>query len=465
MKYHFKISEPHISKVSQHLFPGDGKEAVALLICGRYVTQEVESFFVHKVIPIPYEECQRSSDHIIWKTSLLEEILPLAIKKELAIFKIHSHPNGYSQFSEIDDKSDLELFESIYGWFCTSKPHGSLVMLPNGDLFGRVIDENLNFIPIDKVSKVSYDLSISEDRSGLEVEEISLRNRQTLGIGTTQLLKKLKVGVIGCSGTGSLVIEQLARLGVGELVIIDPDIVELKNLNRILNTTKIDAQNARYKVDVLEAAIHGMGFNTIVKSYKSNLYDDLEAIEDLCSCDFIFGCVDSIDGRHLINVISTFYLIPFIDVGIKIISDKRGGIDQICGTIHYIQPGGSSLLTRGVYTSEELRAANLLRVEPQEYHEQIAYGYITDIDVEAPAVINVNMLASSLAVNEFLSRLHPIKNEPLEDYDIIRFSLTDYYFMHEKSPSDPHLYLNKYIGRGNMLPLLNMPIFSHATTN
>lgn len=222
----------------------------------------------------------------------------------------------------------------------------------------------------------------------------------------------------------------------------------------------MDAEQSRLKVDVLKNAIQKMGFSTKVITYSSNLYNDSDAIKKLSVCDFIFGCVDSIDGRHLLNSISSYYLIPFIDVGIKILSDKKGGIDQICGTIHYITPGKSSLQTRGVYTHEMLRASNMLRTDTNEYNLQKKSGYIVDVDVEAPAVISINMYASSLAVNEFLSRVHEIKVDDLSQYDVIRFSLTDYYLLNEESNDQVDPFLIKNVGRGDMYPLLNMPEFS-----
>ncbi len=81
-----------------------------------------------------------------------------------------------------------------------------------------------------------------------------------LAMALPPLIAHMKIAVVGCSGTGSIVIEQLARLGVGELVIVDPDKVEKKNLNRILNTTLSDAEKKKYKVDVLKSAIASFGF-------------------------------------------------------------------------------------------------------------------------------------------------------------------------------------------------------------
>ncbi len=463
MKYHLKISKGHLDSLKNHLFPGDGLEAVSLAISGR--SSKGDTFYVHKLIHIPYSQCERAHDLIKWSTSLIADQLPSLVRKNMAIFKVHSHPGGYSQFSEIDDKSDLEFFDSIYGWYDNEDLHGSLVMLPDGKIFGRIVTPELQFCKIDKISIAGRKLTIFQDNKLQFNSELNLRNAQTLGEGTQKLLKNLTIGVVGCSGTGSPVIEQLTRLGVGTLILIDPDKVELKNLNRIINSTKDDAEKKRYKVDVLKESILKMGFATKVVTYTSNLYDNVKAIKHLSNCDFVFGCMDSVDGRHLLNSISSYYLIPYIDVGIKILSDKKGGIEQICGTVHCITPEGSSLQTRGVYTHEMLRAANMLRADSVEYKKQKQSGYIVDVNVEAPAVISINMYASSLAVNEFLSRVHEIKVDDLSNYDVIRFSLTDYYLMNEKSndPIDPLLIKN--IGKGDIIPLLNMPEFSYVEKN
>ena len=65
----------------------------------------------------------------------------------------------------------------------------------------------------------------------------------------------MTVGVVGCSGTGNPVIEQLMRLGVGKLVVIDPDTVEFKNLDRILYTTVEDAKSSIPKSRLLSVQL------------------------------------------------------------------------------------------------------------------------------------------------------------------------------------------------------------------
>ncbi|QXE91178.1 HesA/MoeB/ThiF family protein [Geomonas subterranea] len=58
------------------------------------------------------------------------------------------------------------------------------------------------------------------------------RNRNMIQIDEQLRLFQSRVAVIGCGGLGGYVLEELARLGVGQIVAIDPDIFEEHNLNR-----------------------------------------------------------------------------------------------------------------------------------------------------------------------------------------------------------------------------------------
>jgi molybdopterin/thiamine biosynthesis adenylyltransferase len=107
------------------------------------------------------------------------------------------------------------------------------------------------------------DASLHFDLSCAEVEaailELGLcparyqRNRQTIsGAGQLTLLRS-SVAVIGCGGLGGYVIEQLARLGVGRIDAIDPDVFEEHNLNRQLLATLSNL--GQYKVNAAERRV------------------------------------------------------------------------------------------------------------------------------------------------------------------------------------------------------------------
>lgn len=456
-----RLTQAQHAQLNEHLFPGDGNEAVAIALCGRRAGSERHCLTVQMVFPVPYDQCkERTPVRVTWSTEVLLPLLAEASRRELAVVKIHSHPGGLKEFSLWDDASDRDLFPSIYGWMDNEQPHASAVMLPDGHIFGRTVSPEGEFEPLSLISVVGDDLRFfwnSSDRES-SVPEYARRHAQAFGAGTTAMLRRLAVAVVGTSGTGSPLVDQLARLGVGKIVLVDPDNVEEKNLNRIQNTTMEDAREGRFKVDVMARTIAALEFGTDVVTFSRNLYDP-EIVSAVAECDVLFGCMDSVDGRHLLNRLATFYVLPYFDVGVKLEADGRGGIDQVCGTVHYLQPGRSSLMSRCVYTLEQVRAAGLRRTDPAAYEEQRRAKYITGVNEDRPAVISVNMFFASLAVNELLARLHPYRDDDNGRFAAYRFSLSQAQTYTEPEGAPCKLLL-RHIGRGDVRPLLDMPELS-----
>lgn len=452
MKVSLTLTEGQLAELKQHLFPDDGCEAVAILLCGRARSDHTQRLLVQKIELIPYEECSlRLPDRVTWSTERLPALLAEATKRDLAIVKIHGH-RGFDWFSETDDNSDRELFPSIHAW-TDSGPHASVILLDDERLFGRLVDGNGDFSPLDHVNVVGDDLAFYYPAPAQPIAPFGKRIAQAFGSGTYGRLRNLRIAVIGASGTGSPVIEQLARNCVGELILVDPDHVEEKNLNRILNTRMADALSATSKVDVQAAAIGAMGLGTKVETFCASLFDPA-VVRAVASCDVVFGCMDSVDGRHLLNKLASFYLLPYFDLGVKIEADGYGSVDQVCGTVHYIKPGGSSLFSRHVYSMEQVRAAGLYRADPSAYRAQLDQGYLRGVAEDRPAVIQLNMLIASLAINEFLARLHPYRIDPNGAYAIHRISLSHGIYEHcgdgESCPM-----LARHVGRGDVVPLLD----------
>ena len=440
------------TELLQHLFPDDGFEAVGFALCGRRRDGKRHRLLVHKIIPVPYDVCSaRLPNRVTWSTEVLLPILEEATRLGLAIVKIHGHRN-YPRFSKTDDESDRVLFPSIYAW-TEDGPHASAIVLDDGRIIGREVDENGRFHPLLSINIVGDDLSFwTSETHGNTVPEFGRRIAQTFGVRTYDCLRRLRIAVIGCSGTGSPVIEQLSRNCVGTLVLVDPDRIEEKNLNRVLNATMEDAQENRHKVEVAAQAVSNMGLGTVVETYPNSLFEPSTVLA-VANCDVVFGCMDSIDGRHLLNKLATFYLIPYFDLGVKLKADGNGSVDQVCGTVHYLQPGGSSLLSRHVYTMEQVRAAGLMRTDPVAYRKQLKDGYIEGVQEERPAVIQLNSLIASLAVNELLARLHPYRLDPNDEYSVHRLSLSHGIYEHE-SDGKPCSLLARHAGRGDVKPLL-----------
>jgi hypothetical protein len=443
----------------KHLFPGDGKEAVALALCGRRAGKNKHRLLIQEIHPIPSDKCTiRTPVEVAWPTDIMIDWLQVADRRRLSVVKLHSHLGNYQHFSEKDDRSDADLFPCIAGWIEAEVPHASVVMLPDGRMFGRTVDAAGAFAPLASISVAGDDLLIwHPDEFRVFVPEDALpafvqRHAQAFGERTTRRLRRLSAAVIGCSGTGSLVIEQLARLGVGRLVIVDDDVVKDLNLGRILNATVADADKERPKVEMTADAIARIGLGTAVEPFATNLYD-AEAVRAVAGCDIVFGCVDTSEGRFLANLLASFYVLPYIDVGVALDADDIGNITQVCGYVHYLTPGGSSLLSRGAISMEDVLAEGLKRQNREYYEDQRRARYIRNVQEDRPAVISVNMVLAGMAVNELLARLHGFRDEPNREYAVIGVSISQVLFYPEPE-GPPCKVIARHVGRGDVVPLL-----------
>lgn len=458
------IAGVHHRDLQQHLFPGDGKEAVAFALCGRAQREDLHLLLVREILLVPYELCPvRTPTRVTWCGEALDPVLARALDQGLALVKIHSHPSGHPWFSATDDEADNMLFPCISGWLGDRQgPMASVIMLPDGRMVGRSIWNGHIGEELQAIRVAGDDFQYWFSEQAFTVPECGKRVAQAFGDETYAQLRRLKIGIVGCSGTGSPVAEQIARNGVGEVVLVDGDSTEWKNLNRILNSTAFDARAGVNKVFVQERAIEAMGLGTRVHVHPYDLLD-LRALRDLSTCDLLFGCMDSVDGRHVLNKLASAYLIPYIDLGVRLDADGKGGIDSIWLAIHTVQPGGSSLKSRRVYDQQDLEAAFLMRDSPQEYERLKREGYIKGVRVDRPAVISINMAAASTAVNEFLARLHGFRLKSNALFAVRRICLTDPEASMDEGEGTPCPEMSKLLGRGDQEPFLGMMCLGSQT--
>lgn len=461
MEVTLRMTGKQKEELYRHLFPVDGLEAIALALCGRTGDSHRQGMSICQLHLIPYEECDRQPGSITWPTERLVPLLEESARRGWAVVKLHGHPGGYGEFSETDDVSDKQFFDAAECWTESTQPHGSVVALPCGRMFGRFQDHNGCFQPIELISVAGDSIEYWFDRPSDFVPEFTDRHAQVLGDATVSILRRIRVAVIGCSGTGSPTVEQLYRLGVGELVLIDPDVMGIENLNRILNSRDSDVRQRRPKVRVLEQAITETGLGTTVIAISENLCNP-EVIKQIAMCDAIFGCVDSVFARHVLNKVASTYCIPYIDIGVGLKADGNGGISHVSGAINYLQPDGSSLLSRGAFTLDDVQRDALQRADPAEYANRVASGYIDGADVSRPAVISVNMIFAGLGVFEFLNRLHEMRDEPNSGFAMQRISLSHNIF-DVSNGGERCMAVSRYCGQGDMTPLLGMPELSQRS--
>lgn len=437
-----------------HLFPGDGLEAAALLLCRR-VGKRRQRYLVHDIIPVPHSLCARREHNALsWPGEYAEQAVDRAEQGDFYIVALHSHPGGLFQFSSQDDASDKILLPALYQ--ATGRPSMSAIMVPSGAARARIFNGHGAYQPVDHVICASDDIQIWLGDAGIG------SCPPVIPIAFTQemrgLLGRLLVCVIGVSGTGSIVAEQLARLGFGEIVLIDFDRIETRNLDRILNSTTADAAENRLKVEMFKDAISRYSPDCQVHAIPDSIVTR-DAVLAACEADLLFTCVDTAEGRHIADRLAAGCVMPLFDVGVSIPTRQVGKerkIAEVCGRIDYVQPGGTTLLDREVYSSATLEAEYLARAAPEAHRHRVVEGYLKGMAEQAPAVISLNMRAASATVMEFIARAFPFRHSTNSKFARTIFMLAD--------GEEEHFAEDRFVAKGTLPictglqePLLGLP--------
>lgn len=393
-----------------HLFPGDGLEAAALLLC-TVTGERRKKWLARDIVPVPHAHCTRQRDFITWPGEYVEAAIDRAAPLGDAVIAVHSHPGGLFAFSGADDDSDGVLMSALrHG---TDRMAGSAIMLPSGAMRARVYEDDRTAVPFDLVMTAGPDIRSWWNELATVAGPLPPAMAFTSDMRAT--LARFSICVIGVSGTGSIVAEQLARLGVGEIILIDFDKLEERNLNRILNSSLDDID--AYKVEMFADAIRRYRRDCDVVPIPRSVATR-EAILAASEADFLFSCVDTAEGRHIADRIGAYFAMPLFDVGVAIPTERAPGgncrIAEVYGRVDYVYPGGSSLMDRGVYDAALLEAEYLARTAPNALAEKIADGYLRGVAEEAPGVITLNMRAASACVVEFIARIFPFRQFPNE---------------------------------------------------
>lgn len=137
-------------------------------------------------------------------------------------------------------------------------------------------------------------------------------NRTELLIGK-EAVKKLQsstVVVFGCGGVGSYVIEGLVRSGIGHLVAVDNDVIDITNINRqlIADTTTI----GRPKVDIAKERALKINPNIDIKTYQQ--FANLANLDNFISktCNYIVDAIDTVKSKLDITSYADINHIPVI---------------------------------------------------------------------------------------------------------------------------------------------------------
>jgi molybdopterin/thiamine biosynthesis adenylyltransferase len=230
------------------------------------------------------------------------------------------------------------------------------------------------------------------------------QDRQVLAFGAAGIraLTATRIAVVGVSGGGSHVAQQLIHASVGTLITVDDDTVDKTNVRRVVMSIDNDIDHT-HKVDLpvrLAAVVHGGATQIIAVPHR---FPTPESIAALRTADIIIGCVDGWDVRDDLNTFALEHRIPYIDIGATIVPGDHG--PRVSGQIAVVLPGGPCLRCTGLVTDA--------RVQQSRRHRQ---GYLDN--VPEPQVVSVNGTLASEAVSAalLLAATPDAPIEPLRTY-------------------------------------------------
>lgn len=135
------------------------------------------------------------------------------------------------------------------------------------------------------------------------------RTELVVGKDGVEKLNNTKIAIFGLGGVGSFALEGLVRAGIGNLVLIDNDCVELTNLNRqILATHKTIGKP---KVEIAKQRILDINPNANVEIHQEFFMPETEGILD-DSIDYIVDCIDTVTAKIELVVRAERLNIPII---------------------------------------------------------------------------------------------------------------------------------------------------------
>ena len=152
-----------------------------------------------------------------------------------------------------------------------------------------------------------------EGVSDLSEKELDRYSRQIMleeiGYQGQLKLKQAKVCVVGVGGLGNPIVTRLATMGVGNIRIVDRDVIELSNLHRQTMFNEDDV--GQVKVETAAKKLRKLNPDIVIEELPVSI-NDYTAIDVVDGCDVVVDALDSVDARYALNKACIEKKIPFV---------------------------------------------------------------------------------------------------------------------------------------------------------
>lgn len=383
-------------------------EQLAFILAGRNESKDRLRLLAREILPAGPDDLVRQSPGGIAPTpEFVTTALNRCIAEGWSLIEVHSHPfqkGAGTTFSGIDWGNDERKLPGYAALLDAPFFHATMVV-GQESLDAHYYDRaTKRILPIQQIiivgicAEKEQPLLCIPTTSGDQGTQFSAgderHQRQELFLGhqTQMLLSQATVAIVGLGGLGSFAAYELAHLGIGRLILIDPDRVETTNLNRLIGTTTADVGVP--KVEVYKRLVTQIAPALEVEALPLSIVDQ-KAQARAKEADVLLGCVDSHGARLVLNQLAIRYIIPFIDGGSGIRKAQGKMPFSIGGQVQVVMPGVGCLECRGFINAER---AHFDLASPEEQQQERERGY--GLDEVAPSVVFLNGVVASLQVAE-----------------------------------------------------------------
>lgn len=413
------------AQLHAHLFPGDSDEHGAVIGAAVARTPHGTRLLARDILiaedGVSYVEGRRS--HRTLSAAFVREAILHCREQGLVYLAVHNHGGSdRAGFSPVDLASHRRGYPTLVD-INLGMPVGALVFAENA-MAGEL------YLADGSVERISHAVVLEGVRRELRSNPRKARpsasafDRQSRLFGDVgqEILGELQVAIIGAGGVGSVLVELLARLGVGRFIIVDPDVVEVSNLSRLIGAHPTDAgggissigrrsrKRPLRKVDLASRVIASANPDAQIVRLYADLQDPAVATQ-LIGCDYLFLAADSMQARLVFNALVHQYLIPGVQLGAKVSLDMQTGrVLDAFSVIRPVLPGVGCLWCNELISPGGLQAESIGEDERQGQH------YIDDPVVIVPSVVTLNSVAAAHAADDFLFWAVGLATDPSRDY-------------------------------------------------
>ncbi len=401
-----RLIQPQWEQLEQILLKHHEVETKCFLLCKTLEHGDNVALLVHKLISMPDDAYEhRSSGLVVTRREFVHQLLVRCAEENLSMLEAHTHPWSASvRFSGIDMNSDARKFLATQSM---SPPFRHATMVFGGDMSfeGHLWDYHRQRMdPIDRVKvaglsqQLRYPTGVARPSLVQAQREIFDRQIRAFGEAGQEMLRNLTVGIVGLGGLGSQIAQGLALLGVGHLILVDPDILEPSNANRVVCINRRHVTKRLPKVNAISRMLKQLCMTPPKVTSIETAVTEPQAWQALLWTDVLVGAVDSATARQFLNCLSVCGLIPYLDAGVGV-KAQDGRIQAGGGQVRVVLPGTSFCLT---CLGQEVAQQVEEQLTPEQRELSQRLGYIQGERIPNPQVVFLNGVLASLLVWELV---------------------------------------------------------------